>query len=789
MHVEAYAACLGLAAFLNSLRNGFVFDDNLAIVNNKDALSSSPHAPLWGNDFWGRSLRTESSHKSYRPLTMLSYRLNSWLLGGGAPECSVRECSGSFGYHLANALLHAAVCALVARLTLVCTGTARLARTRALIAGATFALHPVHCEAVVNVVGRAELLTAALVILAYLQHARAAAAGARGAPLAAQAGRMCACCALFGLALLCKETALFAVLVLPAHEVLVVLQASRSPLRAAPPAPRAAIAAAPAGDAAADPADEAAAAAPSTAPAAACARLIAPFDPARLRATVRGGAARLLPPALLGCAYLAMRVAIMSHPIDAASEEGARKLALAAARRGPLAALPPHWSWAETKPSVRLVRKAENPLSSVRGSRPLAFFLSALHVNCCHLLLLLWPAQLSIEYSYDCVPLVASLADPRAALDLLAASLVVGFGLSRLARAAASGAPAACRDVRCLAWALLPWLPASHLLFPIGTYIAERLLYLPSVGAAMLLAQLAAPSSSRAPPRPPARPRERLLSAALLGLLCAAAASRTLVRNLDWLNNDTAFGAALRVCPRSAKLQMQTGVRLLGEGNVSGALSRFDAARSIDAAFCDLDFQEAKARLATGNVRAAVPLLNASLTCAFTVNSALPMLMELYRTLSTQFPNDSWLQGYMASTFRAMGAQAQADAHYAQATRLCAQQGNYTCARAHGASRAELLRGACGPARELALVAAAELRGAPGGGGGGVEGAPAGPAHGAALGQVGGAERALVLELVRAAAADCAQSSQGEALAAELAALEGAMLISVPPPQAGDEHR
>ena len=47
----------------------------------------------------------EQSHKSYRPLTVLTFRLN-YLLHQLEP----------YGYHLANVLLHAIVCLLYLRL-------------------------------------------------------------------------------------------------------------------------------------------------------------------------------------------------------------------------------------------------------------------------------------------------------------------------------------------------------------------------------------------------------------------------------------------------------------------------------------------------------------------------------------------------------------------------------------------------------------------------------------------------------------------------------------------------
>jgi hypothetical protein len=31
---------------------------------------------MWKNDFWGQDITKEDSHKSYRPLTVLTFRLN-----------------------------------------------------------------------------------------------------------------------------------------------------------------------------------------------------------------------------------------------------------------------------------------------------------------------------------------------------------------------------------------------------------------------------------------------------------------------------------------------------------------------------------------------------------------------------------------------------------------------------------------------------------------------------------------------------------------------------------------
>jgi len=46
-----------------------------------------------------------------------------------------------------------------------------------------------------------------------------------------------------------------------------------------------------------------------------------------------------------------------------------------------------------------------------------------------------------------------------------------------------------------LAWTLIPFLPASNLFFPVGFVVAERVLYIPSMGFCLLVA-LGTPSAS-----------------------------------------------------------------------------------------------------------------------------------------------------------------------------------------------------------------------------------------------------------------------------------------------------
>lgn len=63
--------------FINSYNGKFVFDDSEAIVHNED-IQSTPLIDIFKNDFWGTKLTHKQSHKSYRPLTILSFRYFSF---------------------------------------------------------------------------------------------------------------------------------------------------------------------------------------------------------------------------------------------------------------------------------------------------------------------------------------------------------------------------------------------------------------------------------------------------------------------------------------------------------------------------------------------------------------------------------------------------------------------------------------------------------------------------------------------------------------------------------------
>ncbi len=165
---------LTLGVYLPAVANGWAGDD-LVVVPSNDTVKSI--ALAW-----------------YRPFTILTYAVD-WAVSGG----------GAWWFHLVNIGLHVAATAMV-----YYVARAWLGPGAALLAALLFGIHPVHVEAVANVVGRAELLTAVGTLGAILTARRVrTAVTSRGAGFWGVVAVTCVGAALFS-----KEHAVVAVCVL-----------------------------------------------------------------------------------------------------------------------------------------------------------------------------------------------------------------------------------------------------------------------------------------------------------------------------------------------------------------------------------------------------------------------------------------------------------------------------------------------------------------------------------------------------------------------------------------------
>src|SRR5262249_55946728 len=118
-------------------------------------------------------------------------------------------------------------------------------------------------------------------------------------------------------------------------------------------------------------------------------------------------------------------------------------------------------------PAGFTIRTLENPLVGASLGARLGTAMWGLAEYCA---LLVLPVRLSADYSFDQIPLVTSWNDLRLATGavLMATTCAVAGLTWRRHRAIAT----------LLLTFLLLWLPVSNIVLPIGTIMAERLMYL-----------------------------------------------------------------------------------------------------------------------------------------------------------------------------------------------------------------------------------------------------------------------------------------------------------------------
>ncbi|XP_041853738.1 protein O-mannosyl-transferase TMTC3 isoform X3 [Melanotaenia boesemani] len=458
---------LVVGCYWNSLSCGFVFDDVSAILDNKDLRPSTPIRNLFLNDFWGTPMAEERSHKSYRPLTVLTFRLN-YLFS---------ELSAA-SYHLLNVILHAVVCVLFLR---VCR--LFLDRTSSLVAALLFAVHPIHTEAVTGVVGRAELLSSIFLLAAFLAYTKSTSTDQSivWAPIALTV-------VLVAVATLCKEQGITVVGICCVYEFTL------------------------------------------------------PMLLDTLRQVMQGKEG--FPYAVLQT-LLKLIVLVIST------------LLLVIIRVQVI------------QSQLPVFTRFDNPAAvSPTPTRQLTFNY-LLPVNAW---LLLNPSELCCDWTMGTIPLVESLIDLR---NL--ATLVFYVFLGLLAHHSLRYRHSSAKTViMALSLIVLPFIPASNLFFPVGFVVAERVLYVPSMGFCVLVAHGFKLVSHKG--------NLKKISWLMIGVLLTTHAVKTFNRNWDWESEYTLFTSALKVNKNNAKLWNNVGHALENQSNYAKALQYFLQATHVQPA-------------------------------------------------------------------------------------------------------------------------------------------------------------------------------------------------------------
>ena len=180
--------------------------------------------------------------------------------------------------------------------------------------------------------------------------------------------------------------------------------------------------------------------------------------------------------------------------------------------------------------------------------------------------LLLMPTTLLHDYRMNAIPLITSLSDPRNLLTLLMFTtitilVIYSFSKSLLCQDRHRDSNRICdgqlftgsklNSAQIMAISLsliiLPFLPSSNLFFTVGFVVAERVLYLPSMGLCLLVALgvYRAKSYSRF---------GSLVIHFGVTLLLLSYSAKTLQRNRDWVSKTTLYRSAVKHFPTNGFL-------------------------------------------------------------------------------------------------------------------------------------------------------------------------------------------------------------------------------------------
>jgi hypothetical protein len=156
--------------------------------------------------------------------------------------------------------------------------------------------------------------------------------------------------------------------------------------------------------------------------------------------------------------------------------------------------------------------------------------------------LLLWPAHLSCDYSFNQIAVWSS-------------SLGVAFAVAACLTIASLALIAYRRNQLVffgLAFFFVTLIPTANVVILIGTIMAERFLYLPSIGLLVVVIWLLYTT------------RINRFAPVAVTILCLALAVRTYARNEDWLNASTLWTSAVETSPNSYKTHINLAPTLAG---------------------------------------------------------------------------------------------------------------------------------------------------------------------------------------------------------------------------------
>ena len=517
--------------YFGAIKGGFVIDDGRAIETNPDVVGAAGDPTLswaavqaiFANDFWGTPLTSAASHKSFRPFTVLTFRVTNLFFGGPHYKAVL---------HGSNILLNVFCCVLFWYFLRYAKIRVLNCRKAQCFAAALFAVHPVHVENVASLVGRADTLCMIFMICNVLFYFEAL---HRGWRVHYVAGFLLS----YVLSCLSKELGITALAVCAGLDFVVNIKA----------------------------------------------------NPRNVVLWVRL--------CLLGVLSLCAL------------------LASSAIRGGVIS---PNMSF------------EDNPIHF--ETDPYRKALHYLLVHTRYARLLVFPNVSCTDWGYNVIPM-----GETAVLEVL---VLYGPLVGLCGAFFVVKGKVVTKAVLCLVWVVVPFLPASGVV-PVGTVLAERLLFVPSAGFCMLVGVLleeflrwlaASPDPSSIPPAATSknvsektlrnRKAKTVVSVvestsaptpktSLFGMwVCVhlfagliALSTITYNRSEDWTDELRLASRSAAHCPQSAKVQLTLGVIAMQRNDPQGALPRFKAALSIYPGYVEAKVSLGRVTMGSGDLKLA----------------------------------------------------------------------------------------------------------------------------------------------------------------------------------------
>jgi len=215
--------------------------------------------------------------------------------------------------------------------------------------------------------------------------------------------------------------------------------------------------------------------------------------------------------------------------------------------------------------------------------------------------LFLWPMHLAADYSYNAIPMSAGWEDIPTLIALTvclaAIALAIRWRIVQRPLFFFTG------------FFFVALAPVSNLILIIGSIMAERFVYLPSVGLAGCLV-IAIDYLARRLSAAKAIQTERIAVA----VLCLAFAARTYARNLDWRDERSLWLSAVAVSSESARAHNNLGNALLPtSADLPDAQAQFEIALRIRPDYAEAHYNLGKALALTGHLPEAIAEYQAAL--------------------------------------------------------------------------------------------------------------------------------------------------------------------------------